>query len=291
MRGSVRLEGDHPDGVLVPVLAFEQLHTGDLHFVDVEAQGEFPADFELRVYQPPPEGAVGAIWPRFPEEDYVAFGYISAVTEDHPERLRLGVQIYDETELHDDGSLIATESWCTSDDSECYVEVRTCPPGVPLGQCPLETSGDPALAEEATDKLAGLSQNYRVLYLAAPAPAGSFVAHLVGAEDGLPAGYHLLSETPTDKDDFELIACSEEADQLALDRYTEAHPGTYTVDELVGSGDSEYLRLDAIANADLECHLGTLRVAADPASAPIEVRIGERTDVGTDGVADDSPAP
>jgi len=309
MTGSVEIGDDRPDGQLVPALAFLNRSSSELYFIDVEAEGEFPAEFTLDVFDPPPSGAFTLANPLVPDDPKIAGGYITAVVEDHPDSLRLGVPQAGFGELSPQKS-VSTSSWCTPDGSECYKEVETCPQpeGMP---CTVERSGDPALKEDAFEQFAGFSENYRVIYVDEPVPADSYTAHLMQEPDGLDPGYYLFQLSPfSDAEQADLEACWSDAAGLATERYNDEHDTDYAQQELENAGVGcmtslpcppggtcdtsmlppdppcrevpaellpEFERLHERAKLDLDCPLTFEHVkrVQDPAHESIAVRIGQ----------------
>jgi hypothetical protein len=160
------------------------------HIVDVETRGQFPAEFDVDVYVPPPPAAVKA---EFTGEPRAAFGQVCAVAQDHPavaqSLLNLTV-----TRPADDGSYSILEMRISRDGSHFYGEQIDClGPNTPVADCEKKTYGDPQLmaAGGGFEFVFGIDDNVQVIYFEQPAPAGSYAAYRAGAPEGLPAGYHI----------------------------------------------------------------------------------------------------
>jgi hypothetical protein len=86
--GSVQIQQpDHGD-LVVPALAFWIPSKGEVRIQDVEVQGEFPSDFRLDVYEPPPTEAYFEATRQGSGEPRMAAGYITAVAADHPSTIQ-----------------------------------------------------------------------------------------------------------------------------------------------------------------------------------------------------------
>jgi hypothetical protein len=317
LRGSVEIADDnHVKGKLVPAIAF--VTHGDVHIVDVDVHGEFPADFTLDVYEPPPDGIVTEEF-EYPGEPEVAAGYITAVAVDHPSIVPLvqgvgssgGPCVSQTSTLEDDAGIAdgggrnapepcpVSKSWCRAgDQDDCYTETANCPNfNTPFDQCEVTAkSGDPALRGEIWDLFAGLSENYVIAYLRGDAAKRSVVAHeLGGGKTGLSAGYHLIElSRESDADDEARTACENHARELAIDRYNEAHGTDYgPSDPETDSCYDESLPCDQAvadaiagrvrkASAELDCPRDDvqLTVIPHPEDEHIAVRIGKSIRLG-----------
>lgn len=298
MTGSVELALEvENEEALIPALAFR----GDddvVYLVDAHVDGEFPAEFTLNVYQPPPAASVYALDPETGPGPRVALGYIAAITPDTPERFHLS-----ENEGGSQGCLrnettgrnVCTDihTWCTADGSACYAETTVCPDSDNHpDQCTVTGEGDPALKLGLEQRFAGLSENYLVVWLETPAPPRSFLAYLAGERDrGLAQGYHLLAISDASEEvAAAAVVCADEANTLAVQRTNERFGTSYSLDELTSlcsAFDQEdecpeaeiYAELELaqnIAMIELNCSFDThnfMRVA-DPANERISVRIG-----------------
>jgi hypothetical protein len=310
MTGRVELAEERPDGPLVPALAFLDEERGFVYFLDVEVTGEFPAEFSIDVFDPPPDDAFVPV-SKFLDGPLAAVGYITAVVEDHPASVRLGNH-QGGLATCDAEQCRSEESWCTVDLSECYVEVGHCAPD-DLTDCVIEGSGDPALKEDAFEKFAGFSENYRVVYLKEAVPPDSYVARLTGSLEGLAAGYHLFELGPsTEAELAEHEVCWAEAAAAATEEYNGEHDSSFAPEDFQGGGVGcagmapvaacppgepceqpepepiecppspdedalfEFGRAFELAKLELGCQLaeGHIERVEDPANEPIAVRIG-----------------
>jgi len=320
--GSVEISGQHQDD-LIPALGFMNHGSGELHIVDVEVRGEFPSEFFLDVYVPPPEAVYVRGAEALPDEPQLAVGYIAAVTEDHPDTIRFAsgassgsagaaVGVCDDqgdcTVTCPDGGCRSGSEWCTGDGEQCYSEELLCPePDSPPSDCMLTAMGDPALKLEVWEHFAGLSENYMVIYLVEPAPAGSWTAAVLGSAQGLEAGYHLIKVRRLSAAEEEAgNACADQADAAAAAEFNAEHDTDYPLEFLQGpyactaprcdrDGQncvvdplcsvpeeelealaSDFERLSLLHNLEAGCPLSPVEMTPveDPASEPVSVRIG-----------------
>jgi len=256
MAGRVELALE-ASGDLIPTLAFMAPGGDEVQFVQAEVSGEFPASFQLDLYEPPPAAVVdGFEYEDHPGEPRYSIGYVAAVTPDHLSTLYMASGVSgaaDAEESCDDAGCLATLE-ATSFDATHVGTIRT--------YCPHESSslitppflceargrtGDPMLISTVMDPMfAGAADNYAVAYLEGAAPAGGFVARRLGAPEGLAAGYHLLrtmpwitwpetADSPHVQAELAKQPCRDEAKQLAAERYNAAH-GTE-----VGSSDIQIM--------------------------------------------------
>ncbi len=234
--GSVEIVSQRERGELLPALAFLS-KSSLLHIMDVEVEGEFPSDFTLRVYEPPPKEATAET----EGGTEMAYGHITAVTPDHPDTIPYslrgesggwctgeagGAIEYCET----------VESWCNA--SGCYEETRACPAiDSPPEDCEIiSSSGDPSLRQDYWAAFAGLSEEHMVVYLVEPLAQGDSLARFLGVER-LEAGYYLVrmpAMTQAERLTAEEAAepCQREARVLALQRYNDAYGTNFAVSEL-----------------------------------------------------------
>jgi hypothetical protein len=225
--GNVAIADERRDAFIVPALAFSAAKTGEVTIREVDVQGKFPSDFRLDVYQPPPPGAFFNATFQRSGEPLIAAGYVTAVTPDHPDTIRSATfrsSTHFACEPECDkpcggkGCLFEREEYCVTDepDEPCYVEDTYCPtPNSPIEECTVEPvgDGDPSLKESPWRDFAGFSQNYIVLFLKSPAPAGSMTAAILGSAKQVPAGYGLYSiRGPTTAESVESARCYAEAE-------------------------------------------------------------------------------
>jgi hypothetical protein len=300
MSGSVELALEVEDQeALIPTLAFR----GDddtVHLVDADVEGEFPAEFTLNVYEPPPDASVYALDEEYGPGPRIGLGYIGAVTPDTPRTFNLSDNQGGSSGCwHDESTGMqvceTTQVWCTRDGSSCYTEITLCPDheNAP-SQCTVTSEGDPSLKLGFGQRFAGLSENYIVLWLDAPAPPHSYIAYAVGERDrGLAQGYHLFSITDaaeSDEREAEADACRDEADDLAVQRTNERFGTSYTEEELfqlcdlvedyescmAGDIPAAFELAQNNARIELDCPNDDtiIRKIINPASERISVRIG-----------------
>lgn len=256
--GSVEIDSERDRGKLVPALAFFSEQSSALHIVETEVEGEFPSDFVLRVYTPPPDATIEASDERPP----AAIGYITAVTEDHPDSIRYARDVSGGGVCSaNDGDQVPLceyyDEWCPSDGGECYMERRRCPHSdSPLEDCEiLESSGDPSLRQDPWESFAGLSDYYRIVYLPEAVEDDIRLTAAVGLSS-LSAGYHLFELRPSSAEELAAAEqCHGEAETLATDRYNEAHGTSFGAQMFFGA----YVCMDPIGDMPVP--------GADPGSA------------------------
>lgn len=170
------------------------------HIMDVEVAGTFPAEFSVNVYTPPPSAAIK---PLFAGEPPSAWGYVCAVQAEHTALAETvsGTQLWScET---NDGPCRLTNIVMTDSGSRFYAERFECPSlDTKDESCEVNRSGEVALLTETGgfEHVVALVMDPELVYLAAPAPPGSYTAFTLGAPDGLPAGYHLRKRAPSSDD-------------------------------------------------------------------------------------------
>jgi hypothetical protein len=174
----------------------------EAHILDVEARGQFPAEFDIEVFTPPPSAALSRL---FGGEPKAAFGRVCAVTQEHPAKGQqlstLGISDCDKEPPH---ACVGRTVRMTRDGSRYYSEHHDCPAlDAPVEACEVTSEGDPRLlaATGGFEHVYGVDERTHVVYLAEPAPAGSYTAYLLAAPDGLDAGYHVRSSVRALKDD------------------------------------------------------------------------------------------
>jgi hypothetical protein len=298
MTGSVELalEVENQDA-LIPTLAFRGSND-DMHLAEAEVEGEFPAEFTLNVYEPPPAAAVQSLQDSMPPGPRFAIGYISAVTPDTPDTFRYSAYYTGNAgncrrdEASGEELCEGTRRWCTDDETACYVETVTCPTAdSPAEDCTVVSEGDPQLKLELWQRFAGLSENYMVLWLESAAPPRSWFTYVVGERDrGLAQGYHLLAiEEATQSQDEARVICEDEADEIAATEVNDRFDTSYALHELAelcqqlepcdpaeAELETAFRRAVYEARVELDCPLDdvVVRRIAGPANEKIAVRIG-----------------
>jgi hypothetical protein len=238
MTGSVKFALDVPNEQdLVPMIAFRSLDSG-MYMINVEAEGQFPAEFTLNVYDTPPEEAlVRGEADSSGEQPRVAMGHVIAAAPDAP--------------------LV----WHDGD----------------------ELPGD------VQDTYAGFSENYLIIWLEEALPPNSWTAYQVGQRDeGLAQGYHLIKITEREEPP-DYFVCIDEALAIAASRTNDEYGTSYTAYDIeqlcydqapedCDDGELFTAYRDAFQVAEIELNCGpNTRVferIADPASAPLSIRIG-----------------
>ena len=224
LSGSVTTGDDITQSALVPTLAFENSQSNELEFVDTEVQGEFPSKFTLRVYAPPPAGALM----KGPSGVRYAVGYIGAATIHHPSRTRKPAGSGTSGTCDQEACYIEYEACSgSSNDAPCYRETRTC--DLNMKNCTVTSrSGDLELGTDPWASFAGLSVNYQVLYLQAAVAAQSPLAELFADGAELAAGYHLLEVREATEAEGEAAAeCWEQAGADVVHDYNVEHGTDY----------------------------------------------------------------
>jgi len=290
VQGSVQLDPQTDTRALQPALAFWSEELEALHIIDVDVSGEFPNRFQFGVYAPPPDDSF-VMWKTGNETGRMAFGFVTAVAADHPEYAPMASSSSSTTCL--DTGCDEQRTFCIGqgDAKQCYVERLRCPiagaDADALDCDRISSEGDPSIANQPWSTLAGISENYVVIYFEEPSAAGSPIAHTLGFEGGVAAGYHLLAvRLPTEAEEELAKACDARAKQIAVERYNAAHGTALTVWDLTthictnnvcSAGDpEEFNALRAGAGFELKCpntdHV--FAPLADPASHSISVRLG-----------------
>jgi hypothetical protein len=228
--GKVELALNREDRAgLKPALVF--VRDGVLRIVDVEVSGEFPAEFTLDVYEPPPEELI-AKWSS--EGPRLVPALIGAVPEDHPEEIYSleHSEVTGDICLDEDGECLRqTEEWCTPN-RRCYSRTTECPYyDAPPEECIVTELGDASLLEPPWRQFAGLSQNYIVLYLAERSEPDTEFTETFGGEP-LDPGYHLFEvREPTAAEIEAVESCEQRALELAVERTNAEYGTSYSAQE------------------------------------------------------------
>jgi hypothetical protein len=166
------------------------------HILDVESRGEFPAQFDVEVYLPPPSSGLSAPW--VAGEPRWAQGRVCAVAAEHPP-VTFPFAHGGHADTIEGHFRYAVASLQTP---RFYYEAYDCPPGTlpqfATTECSKSSAGDPSLvyefplSEYHSESVLGTATDIDVLYLEEAAAPGSYAAWLWGAVDGLSAGYHLF---------------------------------------------------------------------------------------------------
>lgn len=311
IRGSVETErGVNTEG-LQPALAFFSKEREALHVIEVDVHGEFPNRFQLDVYDPPPADSLlstGASYAEDGEPENIALGYVTAMPADHPEYVPVvgsstsssaGEACGDgpcPTRAGDDpaGPVTVESALCTGsgDAQRCYSRTLLCPTlDTPEEECEeISHEGDPSIAELPWSGFAGVSENFVVLYVDQPAPAGSYTGLAFGIREPLSAGYHLFEvRKATEAELAENDACKNDAKQLAADRYNETYGTSETPASLSTcnwqSCDTnkqyEFAQLVEVASHELACSKSeqVFTLVENPVEQPISVRLGRHPEV------------
>ncbi|MDB4991738.1 MAG: hypothetical protein JWN04_6916 [Myxococcaceae bacterium] len=186
-------EFTRPDRPVPALLYSDGVSRLQLQALDMQEAGAGEVRVELE--EPPPDAAlldVGHLG-----EPKIAVAFLTAVPEDHPQQMRFVTTTTSSSKCAQDCEV--DQRWCGGN-FECYSESTRCPDDdSPPEACQLvrAADGDPSLKRaEPWSMLAGLSGNYAVAYVSAPLAAGSILAALLGAPNGMDAGYHVLAVGP-----------------------------------------------------------------------------------------------
>jgi hypothetical protein len=290
LQGQVTIEDDRTEGTLVPALAFENSEQGRLDIVDVEVEGQFPNSFSLDVYTPPP---ASAFMDGPPGEPRFALGYVTAVASDHESMVRFASGAAGQEFCDEEACYTETES-CADDGETCYREERRC--DLQGENCVVTAmSGDPSIRDDPWRSFAGLSVNYRVLYLTSHARAGSEVAHEFAGGAALAAGYNLIAvRAQTALEYAEAEACFARAEAETLAEFNAAHDRSYaTLDEISDGCADDGTPCDQLPHSVIEAaweahdervraarcsHGDVYTVVAEPETTKLTIRIAP--DVG-----------
>jgi hypothetical protein len=272
--GSVmNISENHPQGPLVPALAFTNSARNEVRLVEVAVKGEFPSDFRIDVYDPPPPEALEPVNEGMPDTR-VAFGYITAVSKRHAPVIRFADDTSGAISACPDAgcgdkTITITNSWCTSSEPvACYVEHDTCPGGDQSSPaCVLVTEGDPTL-KEPWREFGGFSQNYVVLYLEHAVKAGTWLAAVLGTPDGLEKGYYLFElQRQSDAAYTARGACEDDAQRAAADQYNQQHGTQISTNEVSGGCDVELC-----GRSDANCSSQEIGLCALPEAEQQRIR-------------------
>jgi hypothetical protein len=236
--GSVEIADDRTEGRLIPALAFTNDHAGQVMIQEVSVRGEFPSDFRLDVFEPPPSDAFFHATHRTQGEPRIATGYVTAVTVTHPATISFSTE-YNVTSFGCDpagcdqpcptkGCRVERDEWCVTGDASvpCYAEDLYCPTFRQTNECVAEPTGvgDPALKGDPWSEFAGFSQNYLVVDLEDRALPGSLTAQLLGAPNGVVAGYGLYTARGMSDDELATADdCTARAEAAAAIPYNADH--------------------------------------------------------------------
>jgi hypothetical protein len=215
IRASVAIPLGLEGADLVPAIAFDAMSPlrgpGDCwkndqkRFVEVGVMGDFPSNFTLDVFDPPPPEAMR----QMQDGPAYAVGAVTALPREHPEGLisaPLDNEMFQEwtdinretcfIELDDEaGYMPKSDSACivlhacTLDGESCLHRELSCEnkaPFVDFHDCEVAgSSGDTSLG------VAGYSVNYVVVYFDGPIEAGTLAAEKYAGGKAISAGYHL----------------------------------------------------------------------------------------------------
>jgi hypothetical protein len=209
IQASVTIPHEFEGRDLIPVIGFKATsprwrndacwYTNQMSFVEVAVKGDFPSNFTLDVFDPPPPEALH----RWSDGPAFGRGYVTAVPRRHEEGLitspadeemfqgwkdvnRETCYVEDENGHYRDKeegrSCNVTRVWAL--DGKRYLQ-RHVSCDRPAGECDVVSSGDESLAA------AGYSVNYELWYFAEPVQPGTTLANTVSGGKSVSAGYHL----------------------------------------------------------------------------------------------------
>ena len=243
LEGRVVLADESAPHGLVPAVAFA-IPDG-LEIVDVAVQGQFPADFRMDLYAPPPPNAITSeLRGETPaERAEFAIGAITAVPPDHSSQLlfasseaswsldpRLPLGFADLSSCAEDPRCVRAgqkceqeprcdrvERWCLDvSDTECRtVGMPACEDEEDEADCePLFSEGNELIHtyDQGLRKFAGFSERYVIIWTRSGLPKTHLYLAVIGVEEDLAPGYHLiqLGEEPEYEDDSDSDSDSSE---------------------------------------------------------------------------------
>lgn len=282
------------DQPLVPAIAFTKSYAVEIRIVQAEVSGEFPANFQVDLYAPPPAAVIGGYESEsIPGEPRYTIGYISAVTADHLSTLYYAQTLLGGEETCDDeGCVITREAKSAFTDRKGTVSIF-CPHGVsdfPLSgsapRCTLRArTGDPMFVSFVDDPMfAGAADNYVVVYLEGPAKPGGYLSLIFGAPEGLAAGYHLLRALPWDvAGEDARQQCRDQAQIDATAKYNAAHGTEFGPDGVYSECSGATCELDPDVRglrgewhrlmAERDCPFGRRYMLEPSSDATVSLRI------------------
>jgi hypothetical protein len=283
---------------LEPALAY--IDGTSLRFSTVDWRGEFPANFQVNVYNPPKGTWLTPLDPLLAYESGVAVQYLAAI----PKRLVDTV-----VELNPTVSSEPPTCWNGSCDDlpgrrrEAPACDSAADPSCQTGPAVVSACRDQECATEKVDEsalpaalrpLVGFALGHVVLYVRERLPPKSWAALRLGAPDGLDAGYHLavLREPGAE----ELVAsriCTHAAHEQARQAYQATRAEALSEQALLcftgsesscdpgelPSGEAAQVLAEMLAAAEVE--QGCLELAADispvrdPSDQTLTIRIGD----------------
>lgn len=214
IRASVAIPLGLEGADLVPAIAFDAISPvqgedacwryREKRFVEVGVTGDFPSNFMLDVFDPPPPEVM-----RHPKNGPAyAVGTVTALPRRHPDVLmvqpsdnetfqewrQLDIDTcyvedeYGEYVNKSDAACMVLHA-CTSDGERCLHRELSCESDggfIDFDECEVvDSNGDEALG------VAGYSVNYSVMYFDGPVEAGTRTADVYAGGEAIAAGYHL----------------------------------------------------------------------------------------------------
>lgn len=271
IRGSVTIPSEFKGHDLVPAIEFRAQKRkkvddgydviGYNEVMEVDVKGEFPSNFTVDFFDPPP---AEAMYNNFLSSGEVegdlpyAVGNITVVARSFPKKVNFFPRRCEQDPTND---LCYENFTCPIDGSwgqpepediesgKCFEQTISCLNDSPTPQlrgCTvLKSGGDRAMT------FAGYAQNIGVVYFSAPVPAATSIAYEYNDGDAISAGYHLYrigltameecsarqlkdpSVECSNKVEPPLIPkCVTQAESVALDRYNKKHGTSLTQIEL-----------------------------------------------------------
>jgi hypothetical protein len=224
--GVVNILSDKAEKI-VPALA----HVDDSRVVFrevVASRGEFVTEFQLDLYDAPPEDRLAPLDPLRAPDVIIAREYIGVVLES---RLGQPIMLTERLlDLHPDcwnGACDylpgAMTKQCQEDNHLCLERQRQCLGGA----CQLVKSG--AVRPVGVEDVVGFAPEHVVLFASQAIPAGSWAARKLGAPKGLAAGYHLAKDVkPSSEASHAADDCLARIEEDVLERFNEEHGTAYT---------------------------------------------------------------
>lgn len=250
LQGRVEIVDNQTEGPLRPALAFRTPTPfgGELHFLGVETSGEFPADFTLRVMEPPSQEVIDTVRESYEHDDDrrppFPHAYLTAVTDDLPDVIDAEPSLNSGNNCGPDAPCEVRVNWCLNssydwwDEEDCYSEFLECPAGTLwLDDCThVSSEGNPNVRDYPWKRLAGLSEDLRIIYLESALSADDPVAVAFDLP-ALDAGYHALEVLgPTEQELQDAEQCVIATKEVAIAEYNAEHGTAFTYEDTVVCG-------------------------------------------------------
>lgn len=254
----------------------------------VDVAGDFPANFTIDVFDPPPEESL--LNDEDAGEPAYAEGVITAVAPYFPSAVNLDWLpngCGDGCHLHSICEGTNAPASPESDRSECFQQQFQCRPELVTNPdengCELQgTGGNQSLA------FGGASNELRIVYFNAPIAADTLLAERFNDAEPIAAGYHLYRLPPNtpsvieNADDYvpaEFEKCAQKALQLGYEMYNREHGTNFTDEPMTpqpqGAAYHDFERTVLRAKRQLDCpRPGIGYKEIDTAAEGIAIQLG-----------------